>query len=129
MNSTTLVQELSRAVARLTAALQTPADTDLLKAGCIQYFEFTFELAWKSIKALAEETGVQDCNSPKAALKHAFTCGWATDETVWLDMLAARNRMSHTYDAEQALAVYRELARFLPALQALTARLAAESGR
>jgi hypothetical protein len=38
-------------------------------------------------------------------------------------MLESRNKMSHTYDSESALAVYDRLGSFLPVLQSLTARL------
>ena len=119
-----MVADLGRAVTRLEAALCSPADTDLLRAGCIQYFEFTFELAWKAIKAVAESEGVQECVSPKNALKHAFARGWINDEPVWLEMMAARNRMSHVYNAEQARDVYDVLPTFLGPLRQLADRLA-----
>ncbi len=126
MKAEKFVTDFSTAVSRLEEALSTPADTDLLRAGCIQYFEFCFELAWKSIKTIGEAEGLESCQSPKRCLKQAFSLGWIDDEAVWLAMLAARNQMSHTYNAEQALRIYDSLPSFLPALHHLTHKLQQE---
>ena len=50
MKAEKISADFSEAIARLTEALVVPVDSDLLQAGCIQYFEFCFELAWESIK-------------------------------------------------------------------------------
>ena len=107
-----IVDDFATALAQFEAALTQEINTDLLRAGCIQYFEFTFELAWKSIKQVAEEMGLPACTSPRACLKVAFQQEWIDDETTWLDMLEARNWMSHTYDAKTALAIFDRLAAY-----------------
>lgn len=122
MRAERILEDFARALGQLAVALETPADIDLIKAGCIQYFEFCFELAWKAIKAVAAELGLE-CNSPRACLKLAFRQGWIDDENLWLEMLAARNRMSHTYHAENALAIYGRLADFHEAMQRLLDQL------
>lgn len=114
-----IVDDFSAALAQLRDALAEPARLDLIKAGCIQYFEFSFELGWKACKVVSAEQGLPDCLSPKACLRQAFTQGWIEDETVWLEMLDARNRMAHTYDARKALEIYESLPRFHSALQEL----------
>ncbi|MCF7817578.1 MAG: nucleotidyltransferase substrate binding protein [Kiritimatiellales bacterium] len=119
MDSNILLKDLATAVEQLDDALAMNADNDVLKAGCIQYFEFCFELAWKTVKRLAEEDGQNDCSSPKAALKQAFANGWITEEEIWLNMLSARNRMSHTYNAKDALSVFDSLPGYLSALKTL----------
>jgi len=104
-----LINGFERALKSLADALASPAQSDLEKAGCIQYFEFCFELAWKSIRIVAGSQGLADCSSPKACLKQAFASHWIEHEEIWLDMLSARNRMSHTYNVTDALTVYDRL--------------------
>ena len=119
MDSRELLADLKRAVDQFSAALELPSDHDVVKAGCIQYFEFSFELAWKTIKRFAEDEGIAECNSPKSALKAAFANRWIGTEIVWLDMLMSRNKMSHTYDAASALEVYSKLNEYLIAMREL----------
>ena len=48
---------------------------DLARDGLIQRFEFTFELAWKTLKSCFEEEGLMGLNSPKTVLREAFAAG------------------------------------------------------
>jgi len=123
MDKSVLINGFEQALKSLNDALASPIRSDLEKAGCIQYFEFCFELAWKSIRFVAEDQGLGDCSSPKGCLKQAFASHWIDQEDIWLDMLAARNRMSHTYNAVDALAVYDRLREYRDALERLLAIL------
>ena len=123
MDSQTLLIDFKKALVQLQDALQLPAENDVIKAGCIQYFEFTFELAWKTIKRVVGEEGLAECNSPKSALKTAFSSGWVQEEIIWLDMLSSRNKMSHTYHAADAMGIFEKLATYSTALQQLTEQL------
>jgi nucleotidyltransferase substrate binding protein (TIGR01987 family) len=126
MDKKILIADFARAVQRLTDVLAAPARGDLEKAGCIQYFEFCFELAWKSVRHAAEHQGLGDCSSPKSSLKQAFALNWIDNEEIWLEMLSARNRMSHTYNSEDALKVYDRLQVFGQELGKLLAVLEAQ---
>ncbi len=123
MNDAWILADFEQALTRLEDALTLPAENDLIKAGCIQYFEFCFELAWKSVKRMAASLGLPDCLSPKGCLKQAFANGWIDSEENWLEMLDARNRMSHTYNSQEALTVYDSLRKFSPELRTLLIRL------
>jgi len=119
MPADTLLPDFADALDQFELALGMPAENDVVRAGCIQYFEFTFELAWKTIKTVLESQGVTDTHTPRTCLKHAFAMGWIDDEEIWLAMLSARNRMSHTYNARQALVIYDSLKGFSPVLRRL----------
>lgn len=119
MNDSIILADFEKSLRQLEKALSVPASNDLIKAGCIQYFEFCFELAWKSVQVSLRQQGLSDCLSPKSCLREALANGWIQKEDVWLQMLEARNKMSHTYDTDEALKVYSSLANFLPELKKL----------
>lgn len=126
MDSPIILGDFERALENLKEALAVPARTDLEKAGCIQYFEFCFELAWKSIQVVARQAGLSECNSPKACFRQAFAQRWIDEEILWLEILSDRNRMAHTYNAADALQVYGSLRRYAPAFDGLLAALKTE---
>ncbi|HPY53554.1 MAG: nucleotidyltransferase substrate binding protein [Spirochaetota bacterium] len=71
----------------------------IVKEGIIQRFEYTFELAWKTLKDKMEFDGLQFTQiSPKLIFKQAFQAQYIDKVDVWLQMTDDRNLMSHTYD-------------------------------
>lgn len=126
MDCKLILKDFTKALKQFKNALDTPHENDLIRAGCIQYFEFCFELAWKSIKIFCEEQGLSDGNSPKKALKQAFALKWIGKEEIWLEMLSARNQMAHTYDSKDALQIYYRLSFFVPELSKLAKKLQQE---
>jgi nucleotidyltransferase substrate binding protein (TIGR01987 family) len=75
--------------------------TQLEKEGVIQRFEYTMELAWKTLKDYLESEGVVfDQITPRAVIRRAFEAGIITQGETWQNALDARNRMSHTYNFE-----------------------------
>ena len=77
-------------------------ENDLLRDGLIQRFEFTFELAWKTLKAMFEAEGIIGLNSPKTVLREAFSAGLIERDELWLSMLNDRNTTAHIYSEEKA---------------------------
>ncbi|MGV8146460.1 MAG: nucleotidyltransferase substrate binding protein [Alkaliphilus sp.] len=69
----------------------------LEKEGLVQRFEYTFELAWKTLKDYLEAQEV-DAKFPRAVIKEAFHYELIQDGEVWMDMLEKRNLLAHTYD-------------------------------
>jgi nucleotidyltransferase substrate binding protein (TIGR01987 family) len=96
----------SKAVSRLHELLQLKETNDYIYDAAIQRFEFTYELAWKLLKAYLEHTGITGVNSPRKAFKEAFASELIYDGDKWMDMLEDRNLTTHTYDEEQARAIY-----------------------
>ena len=73
--------------------------SDLEKEGLIQRFEYSYELAWKTMKDYLEEHGINiNPVTPRNVIKEAFSANIITDGQVWVDMLLHRNLLSHTYD-------------------------------
>jgi len=70
---------------------------DLGKEGLVQRFEYTFALAWKTIKDFLNAKGV-DVRFPRDVIKRAFSDGVFEDGEAWLDMLDQRNLLAHTYN-------------------------------
>lgn len=96
------------AVRRLAEGLEEYAasPTTTARDGVIQRFEFTIELAWKSLKEYLEDQGFSpEYPTPKAVLKQAYASGIISDQSVWIDMIDARNHTSHMYSDSQASAV------------------------
>ena len=69
--------------------------------GLIQCFEYTFELAWKTMKDYLEEEGFE-VKSPRSTIQTAFQIQLITDGHVWIDALEKRNLMAHTYNEDVA---------------------------
>ncbi len=76
---------------------------DIIRDAIIQRYEFTFELAWKCLKDILEQEGIEfSIGSPKEALKNAFKYNLIDDGDIWLQMLDSRNQISHLYDEEKS---------------------------
>jgi nucleotidyltransferase substrate binding protein (TIGR01987 family) len=100
------VDNFKNALSRLTEGIAKYKETDdLLRDGVIQRFEFTFELAWKTLKAVFEDEGLIGLNSPKSVLREAFAAELINDDELWLDMLNDRNSTSHIYNEQLAIEI------------------------
>lgn len=102
----TKLENFANAVERLKEGiLKFNKENDLLRDGLIQRFEFTFELAWKTLKVCFEDEGLIGINSPKAVLREAFSAGLIDNEELWLSMLNDRNSSSHIYSETRAVEI------------------------
>lgn len=83
----------------LKEGIETSGDisSKLEKEGIIQRFEYTFELAWKTLKDYLEYGGIL-VNLPREIIKQSFAKSLITDGDAWIDMLEKRNLIAHTYD-------------------------------
>jgi len=93
------------AIENLTEGIEISKPSDLEKSGIIQIFEYTFELAWKTMKDYLQEADVE-VSFPREVLKTAFSYDIISDGDTWIDMLEKRNLMCHTYDKKNAELAY-----------------------
>ncbi len=70
----------------------------LEKEGVIKRFEFTMELAWKTIQDILNSRGYLDIKGPKPVIKQAFRDEIISDGQEWINMLDDRNKSSHLYN-------------------------------
>jgi nucleotidyltransferase substrate binding protein (TIGR01987 family) len=92
----------------------------LEQQGLIQTFKFTHELAWKVLKDYLEYQGVAEVVGSRDASRFAFQNSLIQDGEVWMQMIAARNQTSHTYNLKIAQAVVESiLSQFYPAFKQL----------
>ncbi len=103
-----------------------PITTELERAGIIQFFEMTFELAWKVLKDYLESEGYT-VKSPRETVKQAFQIGLIDNGHVWIDALSNRNLTTHTYDEELANKMTNEiLSAYIPELEKMYYKLSKE---
>ena len=76
--------------------------TRLEQRGLIQSFEFTHELAWKTLKDFLQYRGVSGVIGSRDAARVAFREGLVIDGELWMEMVKSRNLTSHTYREEVA---------------------------
>jgi nucleotidyltransferase substrate binding protein (TIGR01987 family) len=70
--------------------------------GLIKAFEYTYELAWNTLKDYLEYQGETNLTGARDTIKRAFKIQIIEDGQLWLDMLESRNRTSHVYNEETA---------------------------
>ena len=97
-------EAFEKALNQLEKALKQPK-SEYMRDAVIQRFEFTYELAWKTIKAYLSTLDLTVL-SPKDALKIAYQQGLITDAAAWSELHVKRNLTSHTYDEILADEIY-----------------------
>ena len=76
--------------------------SNLEKQGMIQAFEYTHELAWKTLKDFLKSRGNIQIYGSRDATREAFQLGLLEDGELWMKMLQSRNITSHVYDESTA---------------------------
>lgn len=116
-----------KALAQLESAVCLAAQrelSDLEKQGTIQAFEYTHELAWNCLKDFLQYQGQQDIFDSRDATRKAFEVGLISEGSIWMDMIASRNRSSHTYNQETANAILKVIREdYFACFKALESRL------
>ncbi len=96
------LQNFKKAFFQLEKAVKTPELNELERQGLIKAFEFTYELAWTTLKDYLVEMGYTELMGSKDTLRQAFQLGIISAGEVWMDMVKSRNLSSHTYNQDTA---------------------------
>ena len=80
-------------------------ESDIIRDSLIQRFEFTYELAWKSMFYWMRDQGEQVPEMQKPIIAAAFRCELIVDPKLWEDIKDQRDETSHTYNEDKAVAV------------------------
>jgi len=91
-----------QALDQLTKFIQKGALNELEQQGLIQSFEYTYELAWNTMKDYFQALGETDLYGSRDVLRLAFKRGLLEEGEIWMDMLKSRTLTSHTYDQNLA---------------------------
>ncbi len=76
--------------------------SDLETEGLIQRFEYSYELAWKTLQDLISHKGFEGINGPGAVLFQAYKMGLTNNADAWRRLKRSRELTSHTYDSDTA---------------------------
>ena len=91
-----------KALAQLQRFIDKGELSELEEQGLIKSFEYTYELAWSTLKDFLEYRGQTDIFGSRDAIRKSFALGLIEDGENWMDMLTSRNKTSHTYNQETA---------------------------
>jgi nucleotidyltransferase substrate binding protein (TIGR01987 family) len=89
-----------KALAQLSNFMKAKSLNEMEEQGLIQAFEYTHELAWKTLADFIKSKGNVEIFGSKDATREAFALGLIEDGDVWMEMINSRNMTSHTYNEE-----------------------------
>jgi len=91
----------------------------------IQRFEFTLEIAWKSIKTFLLESEGIECRSPKSCIRELLATAHLNAEQVqtMLEMVDDRNLATHTYHESLANEIFQSIPTYISLFQILYSEL------
>ena len=105
---------------------------EFIISGIIDKFFLQFELSWKVLKELLSYEGrsVAKSGSPREILKAAYATYDYIDENIWLEMLRARNDMTHIYNGEAARQMVKViLEKYIPVFVEMRERIEKDYGK
>ena len=101
----------------------------LEEQGLVKAFEYTYELAWNTLRDFLNHQGIEDLIGSRDTFRRAFAEGLIEDGHLWMSMITSRNRTSHTYNETTAQEIAEEIrVKYHPAFQQLEATLSKRRG-
>lgn len=114
----------NRALAQLETFVEPPALNEREQQGLIKAFEYTFELAWNTLRDLLRSQGNTTLLGSRDTLREAFRLGLIDAGESWMLMIQDRNLTSHSYNRATADAIAAQILNsYLPCFQQLSQRL------
>mgnify|MGYP001331497950 FL=1 len=120
------LKSFEKALLQLGDALE-ESESPIVRDACLQRFEFSYELLWKTLKIFLEEIHGVRAVSPRQVFKEAFALSIIDEELTFVEMIESRNTLSHTYNEEQAAKIYVKCADYLKAMNSVLAQLNKQS--
>lgn len=102
----------------------------LEEQGLIQAFEYTYELAWNTIKDFYQNQGETGIQGSRDAIRLAFERGLIADGNQWMEMIKTRTSTPHAYRRDTAhLIAGQILTNYHPLLKNLLANVEQERNK
>jgi len=98
-------ENYTKAVEQMTRFIEAGELNEMEEQGLIQSFEYTYELAWNTLKDFFEEQGETQVMGSRDAFRLAFKRGLIEEGEVWMDMIKSRALTTHTYNEATAKAI------------------------
>ncbi len=98
-----------KALGQLTEFIEHGELNKFEEQGLVKAFEYTYELAWNTLKDFLEYQGEQNIAGSRDAIRKSFAVGIITDGDGWMRMLKSRNKTSHTYNEATANEIAAEI--------------------
>ena len=95
----------------------------------IQRFEFTLEIAWKTIKTFLLEVEGIECRSPKSCIREFFTTAHLDEQQIqtMLQMIDDRNLATHTYHESLADDIFKSIKIYISIFHSLYSELSSNT--
>lgn len=94
------LNSFQRALSQLKKFIEKDELNELEEQGLIQVFEYTYELAWKTLKDYLIYEGIEGLIGSRDTIREAFRLEILEDGEAWMEMIVSRNKSSHTYNEE-----------------------------
>jgi len=114
-----------KALAQLKEVVEQDELNKFEEQGLVKAFEYTYELAWATLKDFLEYQGFSEIVGSRDAFRKAFSEGVVDDGHVWMRMIKSRNKTSHAYNEVTAREIVEDVkTQFYPAFCTLEQTLA-----
>jgi nucleotidyltransferase substrate binding protein (TIGR01987 family) len=91
-----------KALAQLSKFINKGDLSELEEQGLIKAFEYTYELAWSTLKDYLQYQGISNITGARDTFREALIADLITDGLEWMSMILSRNLTSHSYNQDTA---------------------------